>query len=304
MNDQPRQTTATPGGVLGGIALVVLVLVLSAWVGISLREPTSEPSEPASAPGPTALAAKEAMGTLVYQVHCPRCHGAEGHGDGLDAARLKPPPRDFAGDKWRTERNFESIRRVTAEGIPDTAMIGFSRTLSNTELEAVSNHVAGLASQSKRLGPLAEAAGYVSVPGDLPAPDFTLVDLDGNKRKLEEFRGRVVLLDFWSSTCASCVMAMPTLEYVASQRRGEGLEILPVCVGEDDPERVRFVLNRGLKQVTPYIDDGAARQLFDVQTTPTIILIGRDGHLIARTEGLKGWASPHLKALLDAALAQ
>jgi thiol-disulfide isomerase/thioredoxin len=307
MNDQPGQSTATAGGIIGGIALVVLVLGLSTWVGFSFRETSSEPPEPSSTPTPV-LSDREsnlaAMGGLVYQVHCTRCHGVEGHGNGLDATVLKPPPRDFAGRNWRHERTFESIHRVTAEGIPETAMIGFSRVLSSTELEAVSSHVAGLASQAKRLEPLAKAAGFVSEVGDPPAPDWTLVDLDGKKRKLEDFRGRVVLIDFWGTSCSSCVMAMPHLANLANERRAEGLEVLPICVGEDDPERVKWVLNRSFKLLTHYIDDGMARQLFDVQNTPTILLIGRDGRLIARTQGLKGWGTPKLKALLDAALAQ
>jgi thiol-disulfide isomerase/thioredoxin len=305
VNDQSAQSKITSGRILGGIGIVVVVLGLSTLVGMSLREDSSEPTESPPAPGQSDRATNlAAMGVLVYQVHCTRCHGAEGRGDGLDAAVLKPPPRDFAGSKWRTDRSLDSIRRVTAEGIPETAMIGFKRVLSNTEIEAVSSHVGAFASQAKRLAPLVDAAGFASVTGDVPAPDLKLVDLDGKTRRLEEFRGRVVLIDFWDTSCASCVMAMPQLELLGNARRAEGLEVLPICVGESEPRRVKMVLKQSLQQVTPYLDDGMGRQLFDVQNTPTIVLIGRDGRLIARAQGLKAWDAPALKALLDAALAQ
>ncbi len=91
--------------------------------------------EPASDRSPAAVS----RGQLLYQVHCLRCHGPEGRGDGSDSANLRPPPRDLAmtiGD-WSREKVGQSI----IEGKRNTAMPAFGETFPRRELDAMVAYV-------------------------------------------------------------------------------------------------------------------------------------------------------------------
>ena len=74
---------------------------------------------------------------MVFLQHCAKCHGADGHGDPEAIARQKPPPRDFVARPWRFAVTLDSIRQITADGIPATAMPAHRSALSADDLEAV-----------------------------------------------------------------------------------------------------------------------------------------------------------------------
>ena len=233
------------------------------------------------------------MGRLVFQTQCARCHGPEGHGDGPDAVGLVPPPRDFASTSWRTDPSPDTIRRITTEGIPGTAMTGFGRTLSRAELDALTAHVSGLAPKT----------GFRPVGSNQLVPDFEMIGLDGARHRLDDHRGRVVLLTFWGTTCAPCLAEMPSLEALSDTYRDRGLDVLLVCVDETDLPGVARAVEGRLKRLAPLIDAGMGRVRHDVQSTPTTLLIGRDGRPLARAEGTRDWNGPADRALIEAALA-
>src|SRR5690554_4690869 len=64
-------------------------------------------------------------------------------------------------------------------------------------------------------------------PGDLP-PDFALEDTEGRRHALSDYRGKVVLLNFWARWCAPCVEEMPLLEKLYSQLKARGVVVLAV----------------------------------------------------------------------------
>jgi mono/diheme cytochrome c family protein len=134
------------------LGLVVLLIGVGWAVG---RSRTHQPVPTLVAPPPTAPAVDggpELRGELVYGVCCASCHGPDGHGDGAGAAKLSPPPRDFAARPWRFEPTPETIRRITHDGIPGTAMPSFP-TMSPTDIEAVAAHVHLLATPPRLPAP-------------------------------------------------------------------------------------------------------------------------------------------------------
>ncbi len=112
------------------------------------------------------------------------------------------------------------------------------------------------------------------------APDFALMDLDGRSRRLSEFRGKVVLLDFWSIGCAPCVWEMPALATLRGKYRHRGFEILGVHVGVQVPQIASTCAAKGAEW--PQLLDGDLKvmDLYRVDRYPTMLLLDRKGRIL------------------------
>ena len=120
-----------------------------------------------------------------------------------------------------------------------------------------------------------------------PAPDFTLPGNSGKNLKLSEFRGQVVLLNFWASWCGPCRQEMPALEKLQQRYQKLGFTILGVNV-EEDSRQARAML-RDLRVSFPILFDTQNRvsQLYHVSAMPTTVIIDRDGNMRYLHKGYK-----------------
>ena len=116
------------------------------------------------------------------------------------------------------------------------------------------------------------------------APDFTLQSLDEQTVSLSQFRGFVVLLDFWASSCSPCRSTLPYLETLRARYAGDGLVFVGVSVDEDveDVEDVRLFLEEGLysEMIALWQSHEAAeavRQRYGVTDIPRTFVIDRQG---------------------------
>lgn len=109
------------------------------------------------------------------------------------------------------------------------------------------------------------------------APDFTLKDLDGKNLRLDEYRGQVVLLNFWASWCGPCRQEMPLLDKIHQRYEDAGFAVVSVNVeGEDAPARS---LAKETGVTFPVLIDAEQRvsQMYDLEAMPSSVLIDRDG---------------------------
>jgi thiol-disulfide isomerase/thioredoxin len=122
------------------------------------------------------------------------------------------------------------------------------------------------------------------------APGFSLKDMNGNKLDLADYKGKVVLLDFWATWCGPCRMEIPGLVALQQRYRDQGFTVIGVLT-EDDPANVpEFASEMSKEGVTinyPVVvgDDKLGELYGGFVGLPTAFLIGRDGRIYAKHEG-------------------
>jgi len=110
-----------------------------------------------------------------------------------------------------------------------------------------------------------------------PAPDFTLNDLSGNQVTLSNFRGQVVLINFWATWCGPCLIEMPAIERRYAALKDQGFVVLAIDLDEPITEVSAFVHELGLT-FPVLLDPGAAiNDLYRVRGLPTSFVVDREG---------------------------
>ena len=131
------------------------------------------------------------------------------------------------------------------------------------------------------------------------APDFQLIDLQGNRQALPDYRGKVVLLNFWATWCGPCRVEMPSMERVYQDLKDEGLAILAISSDPQGSIVTRpFVASQGLTFPVLHDSDYRVSGSYGVRTLPMSFLIDRNGTLTQRVFGARDWNSPEARELL------
>ena len=132
--------------------------------------------------------------------------------------------------------------------------------------------------------------GPLNLVGDVkgvPAPDFTLVSLDGNKVKLSDYRGKAVLLNFWATWCSPCKVEMPWFADLQKQYGPDGLAVLGIAMDDSKPDAIaKFASEMGVNYPVLLGTDKVSDDYGDVQYLPTTFYIGRNGVVLDKMVGL------------------
>lgn len=122
---------------------------------------------------------------------------------------------------------------------------------------------------------MTSTAHAVAVKED--APDFTLKSLEGSNLRLEEYRGQVVLLNFWASWCGPCRQEMPILDKLHQRYEDTGFAVLGVNV-EGEAAPAQKIVDKTNVTFPVLIDDAqATSKLYDLKAMPSTVVIDRDG---------------------------
>lgn len=111
------------------------------------------------------------------------------------------------------------------------------------------------------------------------APDFTLRSSTGKSLKLSEYRGRVVMINFWATWCSPCRQELPHLERLYGQYRKAGFMLLGVSI--DDHPKAAQAMARQLGVRFPVLFDSAKQvsKRYDVDAMPSTLIVDRDGRV-------------------------
>ena len=122
------------------------------------------------------------------------------------------------------------------------------------------------------------------------APAFVLPALDGSSTRLEEYRGQVVLLNFWATWCPPCRAEMASMEALYRAYRHRDLVILAISTDVEGAQVVQpYIRSRGLTFPVLLDPTGAVAHRYAVRGLPTTYLIDRAGLVVARVVGARDW---------------
>ena len=132
------------------------------------------------------------------------------------------------------------------------------------------------------LAPLAIAASSSG-----PAANFTLKSASGENIRLSEYRGQVVLLNFWASWCGPCRQEMPELDVLHQKYEGLGFTVFGVNVEQD--RKMADKILRDIPVTFPILfdDQNAVSELYDVDAMPVTVLVDRNGDIRFMHRGYK-----------------
>ncbi|WGG50548.1 TlpA disulfide reductase family protein [Rugamonas sp. DEMB1] len=148
----------------------------------------------------------------------------------------------------------------------------------------------------------AGVAAYAALNQQSSAPAVTFMSIKGEKITPESLHGKVVMVNFWATSCATCVAEMPKMVETYNKYKSQGLEFVAVAMRDDPPN---YVVNYAETRQLPFkvaLDTAgdAAKAYGNVSMTPTTFVIDRNGKILKRYVGEPEF--PALHKLLEKAL--
>lgn len=139
------------------------------------------------------------------------------------------------------------------------------------------------------------AIGYFSVSAEKTAPDVTFTSLTGEKVSMQSLRGKVVMINFWATSCTTCIKEMPDMVRTYNKYKDKGLDFVAVAMSYDPPN---YVLNYAQTRSLPFkvaldTQGDIARSFGEVKLTPTTFVIDKEGKIIKRYLGEPDFAALH-----------
>jgi peroxiredoxin len=131
--------------------------------------------------------------------------------------------------------------------------------------------------------------GIIKIPRIPPPEDFILADLDGRQVRLSDFKGKVVLLVFWTTWCPDCRIEMPALEKLHQRFKDRAFALVAVDLRESQTSVQKFFSNHNLSFTALLDSNGQVGHRFGIRSIPTAIILDQDGAMIGRAIGSRKW---------------
>ena len=147
-------------------------------------------------------------------------------------------------------------------------------------------------------------ASLIGCSGAQAAPESTFVLLDGSRQTTADMKGKVTLVNFWATSCVTCVAEMPSLVSTYNKYRTQGYDTLAIAMRYDPPSYVvNYTETRQLPFKVAIDNTGAnAKAWGDVQLTPTTFVVNKRGQIVKQFVGQPDFAALHL--LIEKLLAE
>jgi thiol-disulfide isomerase/thioredoxin len=142
--------------------------------------------------------------------------------------------------------------------------------------------------------------GFERLEGDHPAPKTQFADQNGRQTSVNDFKGKVVVVNVWATWCAPCVKEMPSLARLASQLPADRFAVIAVSQDKGGLAVAKPFLTRlGIAGLPIFFDPmGRMFRDFGGRGLPTTFIIGQDGLVISRLEGSADWDADNVVSYL------
>ena len=112
-----------------------------------------------------------------------------------------------------------------------------------------------------------------------PAPDFALKSATGENLRLSEYRGDVVMINFWATWCGPCRQEMPLLDELYSRYQRVGFNLLGVNIDDDSARAMKMIEELGVSFPVLFDSRKEVSELYDVEAMPVTVLVDREGRI-------------------------
>lgn len=146
-------------------------------------------------------------------------------------------------------------------------------------------------------------AGVVVSKSGIVAPEFTLPDVDGRERALSDYKGKLVLLNFWATWCEPCRDEMPAMERLWKEYKAKGLVVVAVAGDKGNIHKVgEFCKMREVSFPVLLDPSGDVKSAYGATMFPTSFLIGKDGAIKGKIVGPRQWDAQASRRLFETLL--
>lgn len=271
-------------------ALAGLLLTLGPNSNILMAQPAPAADQPAAAaPDESTNAAMADLNNLVSRINDKLQQGKDTEADLADnlkefdalAAKHKDSPPDDRA--MILARKAALYMQVLNE--PEKALPVFKQIKTEFPTAKISGHIDEIVADLQGMVERKQASARLS-PGSA-FPDFHETDVNGKPLSISQFKGKVVLVDFWATWCPPCVKEVPAIQKTYEKFHGQGFEIVGISLDEEKDSLVKFTAEK--KMPWPEFFDGKKWEnklavKYGVDATPTTYLLGRDGKIIKKLD--------------------
>ena len=136
--------------------------------------------------------------------------------------------------------------------------------------------------------------------GKLSAPDFNLTDIQGKSHSLSDYKGKVVLVQFWATYCTPCRKEMPTMNNLVKKMQGKPFEIITVNMAESKQDIEKFITKVPIDFPVLLDTDGSVLSQWKVFAAPANFILDKTGNIIFTLYGGTEWDSDEMVKNLSA----
>ena len=143
--------------------------------------------------------------------------------------------------------------------------------------------------------------GVDRIGPDTP-PQFKILNLNGKMEGLEDYKGKVIFLNFWATWCPPCIVEMPAMDRLYKKYKDKGLVVLAVNDYEPRERVEKFLKNKDYSFPILIDPSGKVTESYRAMALPSSFIIDREGKAIGRAFGLREWDSPDAMKLFESIL--
>jgi peroxiredoxin len=182
---------------------------------------------------------------------------------------------------------FNNRRRLTVRACLKSFM-GSALILAGVLLFEAGVRTPAQADEKAASQPAQNGAAYSLVPVSLrqPAPALSLTGIDGNKVGLSQYRGKVILLDFWAVDCGGCVLEIPWYVEFDKKYHDKGLRLVGIDMYGESPAYIRPYMQKSRMQYLVAVGNDDIRKRFEADELPKTMLIDREGRVAVSHVGV------------------